>query len=188
MRNELRIIGGSWRSRKLKFPDAQGLRPTPDRVRETLFNWLRLDIEDARVLNLYAGSGALGFEAASRGAGRVVQVEMNPAVCAALEQNRALLKAEEQIEIGRADVIRYLNGPAQAYDLAFVDPPFRHGLLVPSCVLLENQGWLKPHAKIYFEIEHGVSLDGLPTGWRLLRNGKAGEVNYFLYERNRGEP
>ncbi|SMF94226.1 16S rRNA (guanine966-N2)-methyltransferase [Methylomagnum ishizawai] len=186
MRNELRIIGGTWRSRKLKFPDAVGLRPTPDRVRETLFNWLRLDIEDARVLNLYAGSGALGFEAASRGAGQVVQVEMNPAVCAALEQNRALLQAD-QIGIVRADVIRYLEGSAEPYDLAFVDPPFRQGLLVPSCVLLEQRGWLKPQAKIYFEIEHGVSLDGLPPAWRLLRNGKAGEVTFFLYERHRSE-
>lgn len=184
MRNELRIIGGAWRSRKLKFPSAEGLRPTPDRVRETLFNWLRLDIEDARVLNLYAGSGALGFEAASRGAGRVVQVEMNANVRAALDQNRVLLKAE-QVEIIQADVIRYLNGPAQVFDLAFVDPPFRHDLLVPSCVLLEEKGWLTPRAKIYFEVEHGVNLLGLPPNWHLLRNGKAGEVNYFLYERNR---
>ncbi len=183
MRNELRIVGGLWRSRKLKFPDAEGLRPTPDRVRETLFNWLRLDVEDARCLNLYAGSGALGFEAASRGAARVVQVEKNPTVCAALERNRALLEAH-RVEIVRADVIRYLGGPAEPYDLAFVDPPFRHGLLAPSCVLLEERGWLAPQAKIYFEIEKGVSLDGLPPGWRLLRDGVAGEVNYFLYQRN----
>jgi 16S rRNA (guanine966-N2)-methyltransferase len=180
VRNELRIIGGLWRSRKLKFPSAEGLRPTPDRVRETLFNWLRFDVDGARCLNLYAGSGALGFEAASRGAARVVHVEMNPAVCEALEKNRALLKAD-QVEIVRADVVRFLAGPAEPFDLAFVDPPFRHGLLVPSCVLLEERGWLAPGAKIYFEAEHGLSLDGLPPNWRLLRGGTAGEVNYHLY-------
>jgi 16S rRNA (guanine966-N2)-methyltransferase len=183
VRNELRIIGGEWRSRKLRFPDAQGLRPTPDRVRETLFNWLRFDVEGARCLNLYAGSGALGFEAASRGAAEVVQVEMNPAVCAALRESCDLLKAS-QVRIIQADVARYLKGPAQAYDLAFVDPPFRKDLLVPSCQLLEQRGWLKPKAKVYFEVEHGVSLAELPPVWRLLRQGTAGEVNYFLYERN----
>jgi 16S rRNA (guanine966-N2)-methyltransferase len=186
VRNELRVIGGTWRSRKLRFPDAEGLRPTPDRVRETLFNWLRRDVAGARCLNLYAGSGALGFEAASRGSARVVQVEKNPLVCAALELNRALLNAD-QVEIVRADVVRYLGRPAEPFDLAFVDPPFRQGLLVPSCRLLEANGWLAGEAKVYFEVEDGVELGDLPPGWRLLRNGKAGEVNYFLYQRG-GSP
>ncbi|CAL1241023.1 16S rRNA (guanine(966)-N(2))-methyltransferase RsmD [Candidatus Methylocalor cossyra] len=183
MRNELRIIAGRWRSRRLRFPSAEGLRPTPDRVRETLFNWLRHDLEGARCLNLYAGSGALGFEAASRGAARVLQVELHPAVCAALERSRALLGAD-QVEIVRAEVLRFLRGPAEPFDLVFVDPPFRHGLLLPSCRLLEARGWLAPTAKIYFEVEHGLSLEGLPPRWRLLRQGTAGEVRYFLYERH----
>jgi 16S rRNA (guanine966-N2)-methyltransferase len=182
MKNEVRIIGGRWRRRKLRFPEAEGLRPTPDRVRETLFNWLRHDLEGARCLDLYAGSGALGFEAASRGAARVMQVESNPAAYAALEYNRGLLGALE-VESIRADVARFLAGPAEAFDLVFLDPPFGQGLAVPTCVALETQGWLAPRAKIYLETERGATLEGLPPNWRLLRNGAAGDVAYYLYER-----
>jgi 16S rRNA (guanine966-N2)-methyltransferase len=183
MKNELRIIAGKWRSRKLRFPDVPGLRPTPDRVRETLFNWLRHDLDGARCLDLFAGSGALGLEAASRGAARVVQVESDPGAYAALERNRTLLNAAE-VECVRADVARFLAGAAEPYDLVFLDPPFRQGLAVPTCETLESGGWLAPRAKIYLETEQGLKLEGLPPRWRLLRGGKAGEVAYHLYERN----
>ncbi|CAI8836005.1 16S rRNA (guanine(966)-N(2))-methyltransferase RsmD [Methylocaldum szegediense] len=182
MKNELRIIGGRFRSRKLKFPNAPGLRPTPDRVRETLFNWLRNDIEGARCLDLYAGSGALGFEAASRGAAKVVLVERDAAVCKALERNRALLNAEA-VDVIQADTERFLSGTGQPFDVVFLDPPFREGLVVPCCRVLEENGWLSPRAKIYVEAESGLRLLGLPGNWRVLREGKAGEVGYHLYER-----
>jgi 16S rRNA (guanine966-N2)-methyltransferase len=182
LKNELRIIGGRWRSRKLKFPDAPGLRPTPDRVRETLFNWLRWDVEGARCLDLYAGSGALGLEAASRGAARVVQVERDPRVAENLERNRRLLNADT-VTVVRSEVGRFLEGRAEPFDLAFLDPPFRLGLVAPSCQALETGDWLAPRAKIYIETELGA-LDGLPPAWQTLRSGKAGEVRYYLLERN----
>lgn len=180
--NELRIIGGQWRSRKLKFPDAPGLRPTPDRVRETLFNWLRDDVEGARCLDLYAGSGALGFEAASRGAARVVQVESDAAAFKALQQNCAMLDAAV-VACVRADVGRFLAGTAEAFDLVFLDPPFRQGLAARAAEALESRGWLAPGAKIYLETETGANLRGLPSGWRPLRGGTAGEVSYHLYQK-----
>jgi 16S rRNA (guanine966-N2)-methyltransferase len=182
VKNELRLIAGQWRSRKLRFPDAEGLRPTPDRVRETLFNWLRHDVEHARCLDLYAGSGALGFEAASRGAARVVLVESDPKVFAALDQNRKLLDAG-QVECSRADAARYLAGPAERFDVVFLDPPFRKDLVTPACETLEARGWLAPRAKVYIETEREWNPTGLPPYWRLLRNGTAGEVAYHLYER-----
>jgi 16S rRNA (guanine966-N2)-methyltransferase len=182
MKNEIRIIAGRWRGRKLGFPDAPGLRPTPDRVRETLFNWLRDDVDGARCLDLYAGSGALGFEAASRGAARVVAVERDAQVCAALERNRDLIKAFE-IRIVRADVAGFLAGTAEPFDLVFLDPPFRQGLIAPALALLETRGWLSPAAKIYCEAESDLKTLGLPAGWRVLRHGTAGEVGYHLCDR-----
>lgn len=183
MNNEIRLIAGQWRRRKLKFPDAPGLRPTPDRVRETLFNWLQHDLNGARCLDLYAGTGALGFEAASRGAGRVVQVESHPAVFAALKSNRALLSANA-VECVQADVSRFLAGPAERFDLVFLDPPFHQNLAIPACETLEARGWLAQKAKIYLETERGWTPAGLPSCWRLLRDGTAGEVAYHLYQRN----
>jgi 16S rRNA (guanine966-N2)-methyltransferase len=183
MKNEIRIIAGQWRSRKLRFPAAEGLRPTPDRVRETLFNWLRHDVEHARCLDLYAGSGALGFEAASRSAGRVVLVESDPKIFAALEQNRKLLDAA-QVEALRADVARFLAGPAERFDVVFLDPPFHKDLVAPAAEALESRGWLAPRAKVYIETEREWQPTDLPSHWRLLKNGTAGEVAYRLYERN----
>ena len=179
--NEVRIIGGRWRSRKLRFPDAPGLRPTPGRVRETLFNWLRNDLDGARCLDLYAGSGALGFEAASRGAGRVVMVESAPAVAAALLHNRDLLTAAA-VEVVRADAARYLAGPVERFDLVFLDPPFQRNCLVPACRALDEGAWLAPSAQVYLEAEPDALLAGLPPSWHLHRSGKAGDVAYFLYQ------
>jgi 16S rRNA (guanine966-N2)-methyltransferase len=182
VRNELRIIGGVWRGRKLRFPDAPDLRPTPDRVRETLFNWLRQDLEGLRCLDLYAGSGALGFEAASRRAARVVQVERSAEACLALRQNGALLEARA-VEVAQMDVSRFLQGPVEPFDVVFLDPPFRQGLAVACCRLLEEKGWLAPHARVYIETEKELALEGLPENWHILRGKQAGGVAYHLYGR-----
>lgn len=182
MSNEIRIIGGHWRSRRIRFPDVLGLRPTPDRVRETLFNWLQGEIEGARCLDLYAGSGALGFEAASRGASRVVEVERNPRVCGALRHNCAALEAT-QIEVVQAEVRRFLAGPASAFQMVFLDPPFRCGYIAQSCELLDQRGWLADPAWIYLEAEAELPLDDLPSGWSVVRSKKAGDVGYHLCRR-----
>ncbi len=182
MRNELRIIGGVWRRRKIRFPDAPGLRPTPDRVRETLFNWLGQDLEGLHCLDLYAGSGALGLEAASRGAHRIVQVERSSAVCAALKKNCAALEASG-VEVVQMDVSRFLAGPPEPFDVVFLDPPFHQGLVLSCCRLLEEKGWLTPHARVYIESERDLTLVGLPENWQPRREKMAGEVNYRLYQR-----
>ena len=183
MSNSLRIIGGEWRSRQIAFDDAPGLRPTPARVRETLFNWLQADVAGSCCLDLYAGSGALGFEAASRGAKHVLQVERNPEVCQKLHSNIAKLAAQ-QIQVQQADVSQFLHGPAQSFNLVFLDPPFAQNLLAPSCALLEDKGWLAPYAKIYLEAERGLALDALPVNWQCLKHKTAGEVSYYLFQNN----
>ncbi len=179
----MRIIGGLWRSRKLSFPPVEGLRPTPGRVRETIFNWLRDDVESARCLDLFAGSGALGFEAASRGAAKVVQVESDSRVAASLAANRTLLRAD-QVTVLREDALHYLAGRAETFELVFLDPPFRQAKVAKAAALLETGGWLTPCAKIYIEAEPESALDDLPPGWVPLRRGRAGEVAYYLYQRN----
>lgn len=182
MSNKLRIIGGDWRSRCITFIDAPGLRPTPVRVRETLFNWLRDDIIASRCLDLYAGSGALGFEAASRGAKSVTQVENNTLACRALKEN-AIALAAEQVKIVQSDVMRYLAGEAETFDVIFIDPPFAMGLAAQTCQWLEDKSWLSKHAKIYVEVESTLKLEGIPENWRLLKSKVAGEVGYHLFAR-----
>jgi 16S rRNA (guanine966-N2)-methyltransferase len=182
LENKLRIIGGVWRSRQIAFDDVPGLRPTPARVRETLFNWLQTDVINSRCLDLYAGSGALGFEAASRGAKRVVQVENNAKACQKLKDNIAALAAI-QVSLVPRDVTRFLQEPAESFDLIFLDPPFGQNLLVPTCRQLEQQGWLASYAKIYVEGERHLILAEMPSNWRLLKNKAAGEVSYYLYQR-----
>ena len=182
MKNELRIIGGTWRSRKLKFPDAQGLRPTADRIRETLFNWLGQNLEGLSCLDLFAGSGALGFEAASRLARRVVQVEQDRAVCQALKANCELLGATP-VAVVQADVLRFLQGAPEAFQIVFMDPPFQLGGHAQVCRLLEDRGWLAPMARIYVESPSSHTLEDLPESWQILRAKKAGAVDYRLYQR-----
>ncbi|MCX7097903.1 MAG: 16S rRNA (guanine(966)-N(2))-methyltransferase RsmD [Methylococcales bacterium] len=182
MANKLRIIAGNWRSRNISFIDAPGLRPTPARVRETVFNWLQYDILGSRCLDLYAGSGALGFEAASRGANSVVQVENNPQTCRCLKENTVALAAEH-IKIVQSDVFKFLAGDAQPFDVVFIDPPFGLGLALQTCNWLEDKGWLSPHAKIYVEVEAKLELAGLPDNWQLLKSKVAGEVGYHLFGR-----
>ncbi len=178
----LRIIGGEWRRRQLSFEEIPGLRPTPGRVRETLFNWLQHDVFGSRCLDLYAGSGALGVEAASRGAKLVVQVENNAGACRQLKSNCDKLSAK-QIKIVQQDVFRFLAGDAEQFDLVFLDPPFGKGLAVQTCHWLEDKGWLANRAKIYVEVEKRLPLDDVPLNWRMLKNKTAGEVGYFLFER-----
>lgn len=185
MQNKLRIIGGQWRSRQINFYDSPGLRPTPARVRETLFNWLQYDIPGSRCLDLYAGSGALGFEAASRGALSVIQIENNPESCRALKENSIKLGAT-QILIVQSDVFRFLaENNAEPFDIVFLDPPFPLNLASQTCQWLEDKGWLSQQAKIYVEVESKQKfLDELPENWQLLKSKTAGEVGYHLFERS----
>lgn len=180
---QLRIIAGEWRSRRLSFPDAPGLRPTPDRVRETLFNWLAPYIEGAKVLDAFTGSGALYLEALSRGAGDAVAVDSNPAAISSLRNNLEVLRCPRG-QVVQSDVLRYLQGEAkQRFDVVFLDPPFHQDLLPQACELLENGGWLADHAWIYIESETAPSSLNLPGSWRLHREKKAGQVHYALWER-----
>ncbi|ELL4670407.1 16S rRNA (guanine(966)-N(2))-methyltransferase RsmD [Vibrio fluvialis] len=179
---QVRIISGLWRGRKLPVHDAEGLRPTTDRVKETLFNWLAQDIPHAKCLDLFAGSGGLGFESASRQADKVTMLEMNPQVFAQLKTNIAALKASN-IEAVNTDTLAYLKQPGQAYDVVFIDPPFRQGLLQETVQLLEQNGWLAANAMIYIESEKELPLTELPESWQLYREKLAGQVCYRLFER-----
>lgn len=181
LKNQIRIIGGEWRRRQITFLDSPGLRPTPNRVRETLFNWLQTDIPGSRCLDLYAGSGALGFEAASRGAQYVVLVEQNNAVCRALHENTLKLQAS-QIKVVQSDVFRFLGeNDAEPFDIVFLDPPFGKGLVLPACQWLEEKGWLNPVAKIYLETENRLQIQNkLPDHWQVVKSKAAGEVSYCL--------
>lgn len=185
MKNKVRIIAGEWRSRQLAFTELPGLRPTPDRVRETLFNWLQNVIYGSRCLDLFAGSGALGFEAASRGAKRVIQVENNSVACKFLAENAKLLNAR-QVKVVNSDVFRFLAGDAEPFDIVFMDPPFKKDQVMQTCQWLEDKVWLAETAKIYIETERGFDLDGLPANWKNLRSKQNGDVSYNLFERQDG--
>jgi 16S rRNA (guanine966-N2)-methyltransferase len=171
----LRIVGGKFRSRQLRVPVRPGLRPTPDRVRETLFNWLGQDLAGLACLDLFAGSGALGFEAASRGAARVVLVEKDRAVLLELERSRAALGAS-QVEIAAADAHAFLARAGNAgFDVVFLDPPFRQNAL-PE-ILAELPPCLQPRARVYVESDAPVAV-GPP--WTELKRARAGQVSYQL--------
>lgn len=181
-RNQLRIIGGRWRGRRLSFPEVPGLRPTPDRVRETLFNWLAPLIRGARCLDLFAGSGALGFEALSRGAVQVVLVDNQVEVIRQLKANLALLQTKSA-EVIRAEALAYLDGPPTPFDVVFLDPPYQTGFLLPCIERLEQGNWLMAHSWIYLEAPAKAGLPSLPENWRVARSKIAGEVGYHLIER-----
>ncbi len=172
--NRVRIIGGQYRRRLLEFPDAAGLRPTPDRVRETLFNWLGQDLPGRACLDLFAGSGALGFEAASRGAARVAMVERDAAACAALQKNRAVLGAAA-VEVLRADALAWLANDRTAWDLVFLDPPFDSGLAESLLPGLEPH--LAPGGQVY--VEQGTPVI-VPAGFIMHRSGRAGRSHFAL--------
>ena len=179
----VRIISGLWRGRKLPVHDAEGLRPTTDRVKETLFNWLAQDIPQARCLDLFAGSGGLGFEAASRQAEQVTMLEMNPVAHKQLQANIQTLKTDK-IEAINTDSLTYLRQQGTPFDVVFIDPPFRKGLLDETLTLLEQNGWLASNAMIYIETEKELALTSVPANWSLYREKNAGQVSYRLFERN----
>ncbi len=179
---QLRIIGGEWRGRKLLFPAVADLRPTPDRVRETLFNWLQMQIADSRCLDLFAGSGALGLEALSRGAREVVMVEQERSAAAQIRQHLQTLNCTNG-RVESSDVLRFLQSAGTPHNVVFIDPPYRLNLLASCCQLLEQNGWLAEHAYIYLEDNAKNGTPELPDHWQLVRSKKAGDVGYHLAQR-----
>ncbi|MDR0183260.1 16S rRNA (guanine(966)-N(2))-methyltransferase RsmD [Lysobacter arvi] len=178
---KVRIIGGRWRGTRLAVPEVAGLRPTSDRVRETLFNWLMPMLPGARVLDLFAGSGALGFEALSRGAAGAVLLERDPALAAALRATAARLPGGEAATVANADALAWLDTqPPGGFDLAFVDPPFAAGLW--EAVLPGIARIVKPDGWLYVEAPHEAAF-ALPADWRPHREGRTREVRYALYRR-----
>ncbi len=179
---ELRIIGGAWRGRKIRFPGVEGLRPTPDRVRETLFNWLAPFISGSRCLDLFAGSGALGIEALSRGAASATFIEREREAADRLRETVDSL-APGRARVIRADALAWLAGPATPFDIAFIDPPFDTDLRTFAAAELEARGWLAPQAFIYLEEPASRVAPALPAGWIAHRSGRAGRVGYHLARR-----
>lgn len=173
---QLRIIGGQWRSRRLRFPAVDGLRPTLDRVRETLFNWLQFDIEGARALDAFSGSGALGFEALSRGAGEVTFLEKNAVAALQLKQNLEQLNVHNA-QVWAGDALEFLEQNPDPYDLVFLDPPFGKKLLQPAIDHLR----LLPGALIYIEHEAGLNLN-IPSHWKEKKSKTTKEFCFQLFE------
>ncbi|BCB28516.1 methyltransferase [Sulfurimicrobium lacus] len=172
--NRVRIVGGAWRSRLLPFPEVPGLRPTPDRVRETLFNWLGQMMDGKTCLDLFSGSGALGFEAASRGAKQVVMVERDAKVACSLRDNTATLHAEN-CELVVADALKFLDQETRRFDVIFVDPPYDFHLLPRVLPLLLDR--LTEDGMVYTECDTTLEIE---PEWQVWRSGKAGQVHYYL--------
>jgi 16S rRNA (guanine966-N2)-methyltransferase len=187
---ELRIIGGQWRGRKLRFPALPGLRPSPDRVRETLFNWLAPEIAGARCLDLFAGSGALGLEALSRGAASCIFVDSAGAACERIRAHLTLLSCRGG-SVQQAETAQWLAhkpGNSAAFDMVFLDPPFRQDFLYNCCEQLEGNDWLAPRAWIYIESGADETLPAVPANWLLHRDKRAGQVAYRLFLRVAAPP
>jgi 16S rRNA (guanine966-N2)-methyltransferase len=180
-RNSVRIIGGAWRGRRVHFPDMPALRPTPDRVRETLFNWLQHSLAGTRCLDLFAGSGALGLEALSRGAAEVVFVEQFPAAARTLQEQLVRLGGEGKGRVMEMGAARFLRTPAKPFDIVFLDPPFGKNALAEYVPMLDSGNcWLTPSSLVYLENERNAGLPPLPAHWELLKSKSAGEVGYHL--------
>lgn len=180
--SQIRIIGGQWRGRKLPVLSSPGLRPTTDRVRETLFNWLAGDIADAHCLDCFAGSGALGIEALSRYAASATLLEMTPRVAQQLQNNLQTLKASNG-KVITTNTLSWLQQSGTPHHIVFVDPPFRQDLLATTLRLLEEKHWLTANALIYVESEVEGGLPPVPENWHLYREKVAGQVAYRLYQR-----
>jgi 16S rRNA (guanine966-N2)-methyltransferase len=185
--NQLRIIGGKWRGQKLSFANVEGLRPTGDRIRETLFNWLTPVISGAHCLDLFAGSGVLGIEALSRGASRATLIEKNSTAITLLQQSCTQLNADNA-DIVQADTLHWLaqfkttvSEPKNLFDVVFLDPPFATELLQPCCDLLEQYGLLANNAYIYIETDSQQPAPITPPSWNPLREKTSGQVTYRLY-------
>jgi 16S rRNA (guanine966-N2)-methyltransferase len=178
----LRIIGGEWRGRRIHFPPVASIRPTPDRVRETVFNWLQSDIAGSRCLDLFAGSGALGLEALSRGASRVVFVDVDAEVTRHIARTLVDLNCDRG-EVVSSDATRYLAGPPEPFDIVFLDPPYAANVLAATCRRLDAGGWLRRGGLAYLEDAAAAGPPDTPAGWTLLRSKRAGEVGYHLARR-----
>jgi len=184
--NQVRIIGGQHRGRRLAFPDLPGLRPTGDRVRETLFNWLQPLLSGARCLDLFAGSGALGLEAASRGAGEVILLDQAPQAQVVRQLQRHIADLGlNRVRAVQADALSWLQAPPPdgAFDIVFIDPPFSDGLLEPCCRLLASSGLLAENARVYLEMDVVKSPSFFSPEWQILREKKSGQVAYYLLTR-----
>lgn len=184
MNGSIRIIGGKWRGRKLSVLDKQGLRPTTDRIKETLFNWLMPVTQESICLDCFSGSGSLGFEAASRGASKVILLEKDKQATLQLNRNKQFLKSDS-IHIHHTDTLMWLNKKADTqFDIVFIDPPFHQSLVETTVKQLEQHNWLKPSAYIYIETEvnHNV-MAYIPANWHLHREKIAGQVHSCLFIR-----
>lgn len=179
LQNQIRIIAGTWRGRRLSFPSLKSLRPTPDRVRETLFNWLAGIIEGANCLDLFAGSGALGFEALSRGAAKVTFVDSATEAITSLRANQQMLKAEN-IEIHHMNAEEYLSQTKEQFDIVFLDPPFQQQMIPTYCQLLEKNNLIKSNGHVYIETDTALSPNDLPQNWQIIKQKQAGQVLYYL--------
>lgn len=178
-KHHVRIIAGQWRGRKLPVLDADNLRPSKDMVRETLFNWLQPLIPGSVCLDMFAGSGALGFEAASRDAAKVIMLEKSRSIADNLEHSKATLQAD-QVEVRLMDAMHYLQGSHEIFDIVFLDPPFASGLLEPACQQLAAGNCLHPGSRIYLEAARREGLPLLPSDWRWLREKCSGDVVFGL--------
>ncbi len=178
--HRLRIVGGRWRGSRIDFPALGAIRPTPDRVRETLFNWLQHSIVGARCLDLFAGSGALGLEALSRGAAHVTFVDREPRIAIHLKTTLARFQATNA-DVVTGDAARFLARPAQPFGIVFLDPPFAADVL-PDTFRSLAAGWLEPRAFIYVECSAQAPLAELPRGWTIYRSKRAGQVGYHLLQ------
>jgi 16S rRNA (guanine966-N2)-methyltransferase len=176
--NEVRIIGGKWKRRKLRFPDRAELRPTLDRVRVTVFNWLAPYLDDAICLDLFAGSGALGFEAASRGAREVTLIERDPVVVRALTANRERLAADNTY-IVHGEALRWLRSCTQRFDVVFLDPPFASSDLAHALEILRERGLLAPGAHVYAELPDSAAAF---VGYEIAKESRAGATRFLLLE------
>lgn len=180
----VRIIAGKWRGRRLQVPDVKDLRPTPDRVRETLFNWLSPVIHGAHCLDLFTGTGVLGFEALSRGAAHVTMVDQSRVVVNNLLAEQKAFEAENA-KIYQASVPKQLQAAEHRFDIVFLDPPYQSGLLIACCEYLEEQALLADQAYIYLEAQQAITAADLPEGWDIIKSGKAGQVFYHLAYRDK---
>lgn len=177
----VRIIGGEWRSRKLPVADVPGLRPTTDRIRETLFNWLQHSIVQASCLDLFAGTGALGFEAASRGAVEVVMIERDREAFNSLQQSVEILKTEK-VKVSQADALNWLEKADQSFDIIFLDPPFDQNLVHETLEQLMRSSCVKKGTLIYLEEKKQSTEQSLPENLEIIKQGKAGQVRHTLLE------
>jgi 16S rRNA (guanine966-N2)-methyltransferase len=177
--SSIRIIGGKWRSRKVSFMTKEDLRPTPDRVRETLFNWLAPYIVGTKCLDLYAGSGVLGFEALSRGAESVMSIEADRDCCQQILHNKEVLHADA-MTVHNHNALDWLHTPRFAADIVFADPPYKQQILFKTLQLLDQNNWVAPQGLVYFELDKPIDSAQLPARWTIWRSSKAGKVYYFL--------